>query len=149
MATLTFPQLVAIDTLILADVALSGILQGEKTYARRAKAPPPAPGATTVVPVPRPIIVYGNMSEDDGGSTFGKPGKLVVVTLHIWSNKAGYEEATTIYSHLERLLHEKSILIPGWRFMTGTLRLVTLLDDPNGVDLHGVAEYTPTASIAA
>jgi hypothetical protein len=61
--------------------------------------------------------------------------------IHLWGQESE-QDVLNLYAEVKSLLHGNRLAVGGYRMVRpGTLRLITVLADPDGKTWHGVAQY--------
>ncbi|MCA0423659.1 MAG: DUF3168 domain-containing protein [Proteobacteria bacterium] len=96
----------AIRTILVADGALTALLEGAKVYddvPRSAEAP---------------YIAFAEASTREHGTATDK-GHISELTLHVWSRQGGSSEGLAIASRLETLLDDAPLVLAGHHLVSG------------------------------
>jgi hypothetical protein len=128
-----WPTIQAMVDAVAGASSLASLLSGDKVYNTT------APSDATL-----DYITLSNPAENDD-TVFGAPGTSGVIQIDIWSDndgKLGNGKALRIYDALYGLLHKQPLSVTGFRHVLGTLALVTVLPDEDGLTTHGIANYT-------
>lgn len=125
-----WPLDVAVAAALTGDGTLAALLAGDKLY-------------SLVAPKDSPFdyLVLGDGPEDQF-RTFGRQGHANDLALHIWSRTDQKKGVLVIYDHIERILDRKIIALTGNTMVRMATRLQTILADPDGITVHGVARVT-------
>lgn len=115
----------AIHAALTADATLVGLLGGPQVF-------DDAPQATVF-----PFITLGTSSERDWG-TATEDGGEHVVTLHVWSRKAGRREAREIMDAVRQALHDRELGLSGHRLINLRQEFAEARRDPDGETYHGI-----------
>lgn len=133
------PVGIAVVSAIEGSSALGAILAGNKVYDGQ------APQGS-----PFPYITLGT-SLESANNVFAGYGTDLSQTIDIWTRKTtttsgtiqelGGRQMKAIYGALYSLLHEQPLTVSGFRVCIGTLQWWALIDDPDGITMHGIARY--------
>ncbi len=124
-------QVALVDAMV-GDSVLAALLSGDKVYSLRVP--------ETTPPVPRPYIVLGSSLEIPN-EAFGRHGVSNDETGHIWGAKQDKMEVLGIYRELARVLRAP-LTVGGFEAYLPSIRLVTVLSDPDDGLAHLVFQYT-------
>lgn len=89
-----------------------------------------------------PYVEIGEI-EETLDNIFTKAGRALVVTIHIFSDKAGYKEVETILEQLNILLDDTLLPNPtNWRTIRNEYMMGSLQKEFDAVELrHAIARY--------
>lgn len=89
-----------------------------------------------------PYVEIGEI-EEVLDNTFSKQGRNLLVSLHIYSEAAGYQEAEKILEQMNILLDETLLPDPvGWHTQSNDYEIGSLQKEFDAVELrHGIARY--------
>lgn len=107
----------AIITLLRADGTLAALVSG--VYDE-------VPQGTAY-----PYIAVGSMTEVRFNA-FGKAGKDTTVTLHVWSQNAGFKEALAITDRVNVLLDNTALSVSGFNLVLCEHENTNTIIDPDG-----------------
>ena len=135
-ASQLWPLNVAIVAAIEGDTLTSGLLAMPGVY-------------NTIVPPNSalPYVVLG-FSTELADNLFGAYGTTAGVQVDIWGRNAaelGNREVLVIYDALYRLLHEQPLTVTGFRMVIGTLSLIALTPDQDGLTVRAISRYQVTS----
>ena len=77
---------------------------------------------------------------------FGNQGRVVVVTLHVWSRYQGQKETSAVLKRIAELLDRHQLAVTGAVVVRCTVESENIMRDPDGRTRHGVATYRIEAS---
>jgi hypothetical protein len=89
---------------------------------------------------PYPYITIGEATSSRF-RTFSRFGEEVFITLHIWSQYAGFKEANDILNDMNRLLADQNLTTSGWDTISCFYDFSETLRDSDGVTRHIVVRY--------
>jgi hypothetical protein len=127
-----WPIVVGLVAAIEGSSALAALLAGDMVYSPQ----PPERTPLDYITVTQPTELPDNV--------FGARGTAASFQIDIWTKnllELGNSKQLAIYDELYALLHEKALAMTGFRIVVGTLTLITILPDVDGLTLHGVARY--------
>lgn len=87
-----------------------------------------------------PYVVIGDQTETPF-DTMGKYGAANLLTVHAWSEAAGYKEAQGILSRLNYLLDGVALTITGYSHVGTVYDGAETVREPDGVTRHIIARY--------
>lgn len=118
----------AIHAALTADAALTGLLGGPQVF-------DDAPQATAF-----PYVILGQSTERDW-STATEDGTEHLLTLHVWSRKAGRRETREIMEAVRGALHDRPLAMAGHRLVNIRHELSEARRDADGETYHGIVRY--------
>lgn len=118
----------AIYQKLRSDAVLTALLGGAKVF-------DDVPQQTTF-----PYITFGQSLMRDW-STGSEDGNEHVVTLHVWSRAAGKKKVHEIMSTIEGLLHDRPLLLSGFRLINFRHEFSDARRDNDGETYHGTVRY--------
>lgn len=128
MASAGYALQKAIHEALVADAAVNGLLGGPQVF-------DDAPQATGF-----PFVTLGATSERDW-STATEEGSEHLVTLHVWSRKAGRKETREIMEALRGALHDQALALGGHQLVNLRHEFSEARRDPDGETYHGIVRY--------
>lgn len=87
-----------------------------------------------------PYITLGEFTENRL-DTFGRKGKNITATLHIWSQYHGTKEATDTLALMDAALDQVALTVTGWNLIDISREFAETFKDPDGETRHLVARY--------
>jgi hypothetical protein len=87
-----------------------------------------------------PYVTIGDATEVPD-RVFGGQYMDDTITLHIWSQAAGFKEALGIFSELNRILDGRTLSISGFDHIYTNYEFSTTLRDPDGLTRHISVRY--------
>ena len=87
-----------------------------------------------------PYVVIGEATETPS-NTFGRKGKDVTCTIHIWSQAKGNTEALTILDRLNDLLDFEPLAVAGYEVIAVEYENAVTLREPDGVTRQVPVRY--------
>ena len=118
----------AVHAALTADAALLGLLGGPRVY-------DDVPQQSAY-----PYVALGGSTERDW-STATEDGAEHVLTLHVWSRKAGRKEAREIMEALRVVLHDAPLVVDGLRLVNLRHEFSEARRDADGETYHGIVRY--------
>ena len=118
----------AIHAALAGDGVLVGLLGGPQVF-------DDAPQATGF-----PFVTLGATTERDW-STATEDGAEHIVTLHVWSRKAGRKEAREIMEAMKGVLHDRPLAVDGHRLVNLRHEFSEARRDADGETYHGIVRY--------
>lgn len=89
---------------------------------------------------PYPYITIGE-ANSTSFRTFSRFGEEVFISLHIWSQYAGFKEANDILNDMNRLLADQMLTTTAWDTIACFYDFSETLRDPDGLTRHVVVRY--------
>lgn len=86
-----------------------------------------------------PYITIGDMKAGIL-NCFGRDGKKITNTIHIWSNTSTYEEALSIFEDVERILDDSTLTITGNTVVDVDFESVETIAEDSGL-IHIAAKF--------
>lgn len=115
----------SIHAALVADTSLVGLLGGSRIYDH----------------VPRgrayPYVTFGQSTLRDW-STGSEAGHEHVVTLHVWSQAPGREEADEILAAASEALHDQALAVAGHHLVNLRTEFADVRRDADGETFHGL-----------
>lgn len=118
----------AVHAALSADAALAGLLGGPQVF-------DDVPQQSTY-----PYVALGSSTERDW-STATEDGAEHVLTLHVWSRKAGRKETREIMEAVRLALHDKPLVVGGHRLVNLRHEFSEARRDADGETYHGIVRY--------
>lgn len=87
-----------------------------------------------------PYVTVGDVTSAPN-RTFDAFGEECTITLHIWSKYKGFKEAAEILDHLNRILADTVLSVPGWEVQGCYYEFSETIRDPDGVTRHIPVRY--------
>jgi hypothetical protein len=87
-----------------------------------------------------PYINIGDLIETPF-NTFGRSGRRVTITLHVWSQYSGYKEALTIYGRINELVDGQEFTLNGHTFILSRFEQAEPMLDADGITRHIPIQY--------
>jgi hypothetical protein len=91
-------------------------------------------------PATYPYVTIGEAVENRD-DTFGRQGRMILATLHVWSRADGFSEALGILDNLNRLLDRAALAVSGMTLISCEYENATPLRDPDGITRHLAVRY--------
>lgn len=118
----------AVHAALTGDVALVGLLGGPRVF-------DDVPQQSAY-----PYVALGSSTERDW-STSTEDGAEHVLTLHVWSRKAGRRETREIMDAVRTALHDKPLPVGGYRLINLRHEFSEARRDSDGETYHGIVRY--------
>lgn len=124
------------DAAINLQNAIFAILEGNEADlgVTRVYASMPDASATS------PHITLGEIDGSDN-STKTEDGEELNFRLHIWSNKAHFNEVNTTLGKLREHLHGQTVTVEGFKVVFCRMTGRTAMHEPDGKSSHGIADF--------
>ena len=87
-----------------------------------------------------PYVTIGDETET-GFNAFSKIGKVVVLTLHVWSQYQGFRQADEILVRINEVLDGAALTVTGYALVAVQFVSSEHLRDPDGITRHVVARF--------
>jgi len=87
-----------------------------------------------------PYVAIGQSTERDWSSST-EDGAEHVLTLHVWSRRAGRHETREIIEVLRVLLHDAALILDGHRLVNLRHEITEARRDADGETYHGIVRY--------
>jgi hypothetical protein len=87
-----------------------------------------------------PYVTIGEATEVPW-DTFGRQGRELVCTLHVWSRAKGFTEAATILQNVLRLLDRAALTVANYTAVRCVYEFGQPMRDPDGITRHIVARF--------
>lgn len=134
----TWPLALAIVAAVEGDATTSALLATPGIYNTEAPAGAPFDYLTLDIPTEGPDVTF---------SGFNEQGTTGSQQISIWcktGGSLGNQKVLAIYDALYGLLNDQPLAVTGFAQLTGTLALIGVLPDPDGVTMHGICRYDVT-----
>jgi hypothetical protein len=89
---------------------------------------------------PFPYVAIGDITEAPN-DTMGTTGRDSTVTIHVWSQAAGFKETKQILDRVDALLDRWAPTLAGWNASDMGQEFIETMRDPDGITRHGVSRY--------
>jgi Protein of unknown function (DUF3168) len=122
---------VALHATLLADTALTTLLGGNKVYDHVSR-------SRTY-----PYITFGQSTQRDW-STGTETGSEHAITLHVWSQDGGRQQAAEILDAVRAALHDQPLTLAGHRLVNLRTEALDIRRDPDGETFHGMLRLRAT-----
>lgn len=73
--------------------------------------------------------------------TFGRDGAEVTITVHTWSQFAGFSEAQAIDGRIQEVLDDAELEVEGFGVVMFNYEETTTIRDPDGITRHLASRY--------
>lgn len=87
-----------------------------------------------------PYVVIGDITET-AADTMGTTRRDMTVTVHTWSQAAGFKQVKQIQDRVDDLLDRWSPTVTGWTAIQMLQEFFETFRDPDGTTRHGVSRY--------
>lgn len=118
----------AVHAALSSDAAVRELLGGAQVF-------DDVPQATRY-----PYVTIGQSTERDW-STGDDDGSEHLLTLHVWSRKAGRQEVRAIMEAVRQALHDRALATPGHRLVNLRHEFSEARRDTDGETYHGIVRY--------
>lgn len=125
----------ALHAALLADTTLTALLGGDKVYDHVSRSRS------------YPYITFGQSTQRDW-STGTETGSEHAVTLHVWSQDGGRQEAGAILDAVRTALHDQPLAVNGHRLVNLRVEASDIRRDPDGETFHGTQRLRATTEPA-
>lgn len=126
----------AVHAALTADAAVVGLLGGPQVF-------DDVPQQTAF-----PYVTLGQSTERDW-STATEDGAEHVLTLHVWSKRAGRKETREIMEAVRGALHDQALAVGGHRLVNLRHEFSEARRDADGETYHGIVRYRAVTEPAA
>lgn len=126
----------AVHAALTADAVLVGLLGGPQVF-------DDVPQQTAF-----PYVTLGQSTERDW-STATEDGAEHVLTLHVWSKRAGRKETREIMEAVRGALHDRALAVGGHRLVNLRHEFSEARRDADGETYHGIVRYRAVTEPAA
>ena len=87
-----------------------------------------------------PYVTFGQSQERDW-STGSESGGEHILTLHVWSRRAGRRQAQEVIEAIRNALHDRPVTLENYRLVGLRHEFSEIRRDPDGETWHGLSRF--------